>query len=396
MLHTNNYHNYPFQKLDGAIAVGAKFEIKSDDAKNAFVKIESFLKLHSQQYCFGYFSYDLKNDLTLLHSKLPDYSEFPAFYFFIPQHILIIKNNVVEIISDDADKIFEEINSQKNVQSTPTISIQFQHRTSKEKYLSDVNALQQHICNGTIYEINYCQEFFAENISISSADIFTKLNKKNGGPFTTFFKHQQFHVLCTSPERFISKHLDTIISQPIKGTIKRGTNEMEDEQLKNVLKNSEKEQAENVMIVDLVRNDLAQSAETGTVEVPDLCGIYSFATVHQMISTVTAKAKKNISNIEIIKNAFPMGSMTGAPKYTAMQLIEQYEKVKRGLYSGSVGYFTPEGDFDFNVVIRTLLYNAQKKYLSYSTGSAITLDADAAQEYDECLLKATALFDLFK
>ena len=159
--------------------------------------------------------------------------------------------------------------------------------------------------------------------------------------------------------------------------------------------NNEKERAENVMIVDLVRNDLAKSATTGTVEVPDLFGIYSFKTVHQMISTITAEVKKNISAVEIIKNAFPMGSMTGAPKYTAMQLIEEYEKIKRGLYSGSIGYFAPNGDFDFNVVIRTLLYNSTKKYLSYSTGSAITLDAEAEKEYEECLLKAKALFDLF-
>ncbi len=363
--------------------------------KNAFQQIENFKTLHANQYCFGYFGYDLKNDTEALSSALPDHVGFHEFYFFIPEHILICKNGEVEIISDDTESVYQNILQQKLATDSTQTQIKFQHRTSKEKYLADVNALQQHILNGTIYEINYCQEFFANDVEINPLQVFKKLNKKNGGSFSAFFKQKNLYAICGSPERFISKQSNKIISQPIKGTIKRSYDLLEDENLKKELLNNEKERAENVMIVDLVRNDLAKSAKTGTVEVPDLFGIYSFKTVHQMISTITAEAKENISSLEIIKNAFPMGSMTGAPKYTAMQLIEEYEKIKRGLYSGSIGYFAPNGDFDFNVVIRTLLYNSAKKYLSYSTGSAITLDAEAEQEYEECLLKAKALFDFF-
>ena len=397
ILHNNDYKNYPFQQYDFIAATGVEAELIGNATINAFDIIQNFTENHKGKYCFGWMSYDLKNDVEQLSSELPDNVGFPAYYFFVPKNIVLVKNETTTIISNNADEIIAAIHAQKNnAEETEILSVQFQQRTSKLQYISDVEALQQHILNGTIYEINYCQEFFAENISINPVQVFKKLNENNGGSFSSFFKHKKLFALCTSPERFISKQSIKIISQPIKGTMKRSVDEMEDENLKIDLFNNEKERAENVMIVDLVRNDLAKSAILGSVEVPDLFGVYSFKNVHQMISTVTAIAKENISSTEIIKNAFPMGSMTGAPKYTAMQLIEQYEKIKRGLYSGSIGYFAPNGDFDFNVVIRTLLYNEQAKYLSYSTGSAITIDAVAEKEYEECLLKAKALFELFR
>jgi para-aminobenzoate synthetase component 1 len=154
---------------------------------------------------------------------------------------------------------------------------------------------------------------------------------------------------------------------------------------------SEKEKAENLMIVDLVRNDLARSSKTGSVKVEELFGIYSFSQVHQMISTVSSQIKETTSAVEAIKNAFPMGSMTGAPKVMAMELIEKYENTKRGLYSGAIGYFAPNSDFDFNVVIRSIQYNESKQYLNFEVGSAITYDSDANLEYEECLLKAQAM-----
>ncbi|MEN9522806.1 MAG: hypothetical protein RL065_1183 [Bacteroidota bacterium] len=364
--------------------------------QDAFRQIEQLKFENKSEYIFGFFSYDLKNDCENLTSSLPDNIGFPAAYFFIPEHILIFKNNEIEIQSDSPEKVIEEIKNTISLKITPTEKIDIHHRTSKQQYIQDVEALQEHIRNGTIYEINYCQEFFAENVCINPIEIFQKLNSKNGGSFSSFFKLDNLFAICGSPERFIKLEQNKIISQPIKGTKRRGKSLEEDETLKNELLHDEKERAENVMIVDLVRNDLAKSAATGSVKVEELFGIYSFKTVHQMISTITATKRNDISEIEIIKNAFPMGSMTGAPKYTSMQLIEKYEKIKRGLYSGSIGYFEPNGNFDFNVVIRTLLYNADKKYLSYSTGSAITLDAKAEKEYEECLLKAASLFEIFK
>jgi len=187
---------------------------------------------------------------------------------------------------------------------------------------------------------------------------------------------------------------NTIISQPIKGTIKRSVNTQEDEKLKEKLFNDPKERAENVMIVDLVRNDLSRTAKKQSVKVEELYGIYSFKHVHQMISTIKSEIEPETDIVEVIKNAFPMGSMTGAPKVRAMQLIEKFERTKRGLYSGAFGYFSPENDFDFNVVIRSLLYNETKKYVSFTVGGAITSLANAKDEYNECLVKATALINV--
>jgi len=211
-------------------------------------------------------------------------------------------------------------------------------------------------------------------------------------PFACFFKQHQQYALCASPERFLAKRGNKLISQPIKGTAKRQSDSMQDEQAKYQLQNSIKERQENVMVVDLVRNDLTHSAKPGTVQTEELFSIYSFRQVHQMISTVVCEMEANLSPVQAIKNTFPMGSMTGAPKISSMQLMEHFEKSKRGLYSGAIGYFGPDGDFDFNVVIRSLLYNADNKYLSLHVGSAITFDADAEQEYEECLLKASAMF----
>ena len=168
-------------------------------------------------------------------------------------------------------------------------------------------------------------------------------------------------------------------------------NEVEDQKLKQKLATDIKERSENVMIVDLVRNDLAKTAIKGSVEVEELCKVYTFDQVHQMISTVISQVSDQVHPVDILKTTFPMGSMTGAPKISAMKIIETLEETKRGLYSGAVGYFTPEGDFDFNVVIRSILYNSSKKYVSYSVGGAITAKSDPLSEYEECLVKAKAM-----
>lgn len=197
--------------------------------------------------------------------------------------------------------------------------------------------------------------------------------------------------MCASPERFLKKEKDLLVSQPIKGTAPRGRNAKEDMQLKKELFTDAKERSENVMIVDLVRNDLSHVAAKNSVKVTELFGIYSFSTVHQMISTVTARLGKDYHFTDALRYTFPMGSMTGAPKVRAMQLIEQYEDTRRGLYSGAVGYITPERDFDFNVVIRSILYNKQEQYLGFMAGSAITSGSIPEKEYQECLHKAQAM-----
>jgi para-aminobenzoate synthetase component 1 len=199
------------------------------------------------------------------------------------------------------------------------------------------------------------------------------------------------YLLSATPERYIKKIGEKIVTQPIKGTARRSDNEEEDYAFAKALQQNPKERSENIMIVDLVRNDLSRTARRGSVVVEELCEVYPFKQVHQMISTVTSQLAVGISPVDVIRSTFPMGSMTGAPKLRAMQIIESLEESKRGLYSGSVGYFTPTGDFDFNVIIRSILYNAENKYISYSVGGAITAGSDPDSEYEECLLKAKAM-----
>jgi para-aminobenzoate synthetase component 1 len=251
--------------------------------------------------------------------------------------------------------------------------------------------LKQHIQSGDIYEINFCQEFFSEATQFNPLETYINLKQFSPTPFSAYYRSNHHYLICASPERFLMKKGNEVISQPIKGTIKRGTDIVEDEKLKKQLKNDEKERAENIMIVDLVRNDLSRIAKEGSVKVNELCKIYSYPQLHQMISTISAKVDKQLDFTEIIKACFPMGSMTGAPKIKAMELIEKYESFKRGLFSGSVGYITPEGDFDFNVVIRSLFYNSVNHYLSFMVGSAITAKSDPEKEYEECLLKAKGI-----
>jgi para-aminobenzoate synthetase component 1 len=265
---------------------------------------------------------------------------------------------------------------------------------SKTEYLTAVEAIREDILNGEVYELNLCQEFYAEAAVIEPVSTFLQLISASPTPFAGFYKWQDRYLLCASPERFLRQQHDLLLSQPIKGTIRRGATPAEDEQLRQHLSQDEKERAENLMIVDLVRNDLARVAVTGSVQVSELFGLYSFRHVWQMISTVQARRRPECDLVDALRAAFPMGSMTGAPKIRAMQLIEHYEHSRRGLYSGSLGVVWPNGDFDFNVVIRSLQFNAATGYLSFQVGSAITYDSVPEQEYAECLLKATAMLEV--
>ena len=248
--------------------------------------------------------------------------------------------------------------------------------------------MREDILNGEVYELTLCQEFYAENVVLDPVATFWRLNEASPAPFAGFFRHHDHYLLCASPELFLAHTEDVITSQPIKGTRRRGTTPADDEAQRLSLLHDDKERAENLMIVDLVRNDLARIARTGTVQVPELFGTYAFRQVWQLISTVEAELRPGLNLGNILRATFPMGSMTGAPKIRAMQFIEQYERTRRGLFSGSIGYVLPGGNFTFNVVIRSLQYRADTGYLSLQTGSAITFDSVPEEEYAECLLKA--------
>jgi para-aminobenzoate synthetase component 1 len=369
----------------------------SGNENNGFDVLEEFLNQKSD-WVFGYLSYDLKNGLENLDSSHPDHLDFPALYFFQPEFVFLSEQGKIQVqtISEYTsnqrrEEILEAILTKPisgdNKDSHTSINIQ--RRFSKEEYLKTVNTLQKHIRRGDIYEVNFCQEFYS-NQSIDPYHTYNKLSKISPAPFGCFFKKNDQYLLSSSPERFMRKQGNTVISQPIKGTRPRGRTKNEDQRLRDELFHDRKERAENVMIVDLVRNDLSRTALQDSVKVKELYGIYSFEQVHQMISTISCEIDDG-DYLKCIKNCFPMGSMTGAPKIRAMELIEQYENTRRGLYSGAVGYFSPEKNFDFNVVIRSILYNSLKKYVSFSVGGAITYLSDPSSEYEECLVKADGM-----
>ena len=388
----SNGYDDPYSSFDVLIAAGIATELEANSG-TAFNKLHNLLR-NNTDWFLGFMAYDLKNETENLSSSNPDGLGFPELYFFKPLHLIQIKNTDVRIISPHVEGLIKEIESQKLTDVQFSFSGRIESRFTEEEYKNTVSRIQDHIRRGDIYEVNFCQEFFSEDCEINPVQAFRLLNKISPTPFATFFKYKNQFIIGATPERFLSRRNNKVISQPIKGTIKRSAIPVEDEALKLSLRNNLKEQAENVMIVDLVRNDLTKCAIPGTVEVEELFGIYSFKQVHQMISTVICEVNTETNNAEIIKSVFPMGSMTGAPKISAMELIEKYERTKRGLFSGAVGYFAPGGDFDFNVIIRTLLYNSSSKYLSFQVGSAITFSSDRDNEYQECMLKSQAIIEM--
>ncbi len=383
-------NSYPdnYSAFDTLIAVGAS-SILEANAGSAFQQLNDFVELSG--WSIGFIGYDLKNEIEPLNSANQDNLKFPDLFFFKPEILLKINGNTVKISSPDPQITIQEIDKIRLIEKSVQFSSTVKSRFTKSEYIDTVEAIKEHIKRGDIYEMNFCQEFYSNNVNIDPLSVFKALNELSPTPFASFFKHQDQFIISASPERFISKRGNKLVSQPIKGTIRRGLDYEEDNRLKSLLRNDVKEQSENVMIVDLVRNDLTKCSIPGSVRVEELFGIYSFEQVHQMISTVVSIADPQLTNPEIIKHAFPMGSMTGAPKIRAMELIEQFEKSKRGIFSGSIGYFSPDGDFDFNVVIRTILYNAAEKYLSFQVGSAITYASVPEKEYEECMVKAEAI-----
>ena len=388
-------NDYPqkYSNYDCILAVDAFTSINTD-FYNGFEDLKQYQQT-SKDWIFGYLSYDLKNDTEELNSSNFDGLQFPDLFFFQPKKLFLLKNNQLEIqylnmCDDEVIEDFELILETKISTIRNSNPIHIQQRISRDIYLEKVTKMLEYINKGDIYEANFCMEFYAET-TINPLDKYFLLNNISKPPFATFLKNNNHFLLSATPERYLKKVENKIISQPIKGTSKRYSDNLDDEISKNTLALDQKERSENIMITDLVRNDLSRTAKKGSVQVEELCGIYSFLQVHQLISTITSIVDDQYSAIDVIKNSFPMGSMTGAPKISAMKIIEELEETKRGLYSGSVGYFTPTSDFDFNVVIRSILYNNTNNYISFSVGSAITALSAPESEYEECLLKANAM-----
>ncbi|RZS92562.1 aminodeoxychorismate synthase component I [Aquimarina brevivitae] len=399
----SNTHHDIHGAFDFIIAVDAFTALKTD-YKDAFKKLEEYQSL-TNDWLFGYISYDLKNDTEHLVSENYDGLGFADLYFFQPKKIIFVKGNKVtfaylKMVDDEAEADYKEILAtefnQEVKQKSDCERVKISVRMTKDVYKEKVNSMLAHIHRGDIYEANFCQEFYAENSCIDPYLTYQHLNSISTPPFAAFFKNNDAYVLSASPERYLRKKGTKVISQPIKGTAKRASSRLEDDHLRSSLANDSKERSENIMIVDLVRNDLSKTALKGSVKVEELCKVYTFKQVHQMISTVSSEVAVDCSPVKIIESTFPMGSMTGAPKVSAMKIIEELEDTKRGVYSGAIGYFNPKGDFDFNVVIRSILYNSTKKYISYSVGGAITAKSNPDKEYEECLVKAKAMREVLE
>jgi len=389
----NHQYNFSTPLFECLLAAGT-VKTTTVQAGTVFKDLQNFID-GAGDWIFGHLAYDLKNETEELTSKNFDGIQFPDLFFFVPEIILKLKNNSLEIgvINNDADAIFNAILSMPDsILPEKYNSQKIKSRFSKDEYVEAVAQIQKHIIRGDCYEINFCQEFYAEDSQINPYDIYSKLSTLSPSPFAAFYRLYDKYLLCCSPERYLKKTGNKIFSEPVKGTSKRDlTNAIEDNKNKIDLLKSKKEISENVMVVDLVRNDLSKICIEGSVKVDELFGVYTFPQVHQMISTVSGKVEKQLQFSEILKATFPMGSMTGVPKKKVMELIEIYEKTKRGLFSGSVGYLTPAGDFDFNVVIRSIFYNSTNKYISLQAGSAITFSSNAKDEYEECLIKIEAM-----
>src|SRR5690554_55317 len=375
------------------LAVDAFTALKTDE-RQAFDKLTDYQNI-TADWVFGYLSYDLKNDVEKLESNNFDGLNFPDLYFFQPKKIFLFHDELVEVqylklVEDEIEEDWKDILKTNDVLQFEN-KVKLEARTSKVSYFQKVHSVLEHIKIGNIYEANFCQEFYSEAAVINPIKTYLDLNNISKTPFSAFLKLDEFFALSASPERYIKRTGDEVVSQPIKGTIRRSQDLRRDAQLALELANDPKERSENIMIVDLVRNDLSRVASKGSVEVEELCGVYSFMQVHQLISTISCRIPLETPSVEILRYTFPMGSMTGAPKISAMKIMEDLEDAKRGVYSGSIGYFTPSGDFDFNVVIRSILYNSVKKYISFSVGGAITINSLPEKEFEECLLKASAM-----
>jgi para-aminobenzoate synthetase component 1 len=386
-------HGYSFEEpaFECMLAAGCKRSFAFTD-EDSFAELQQFYTTNPS-WLFGHLGYNAGKK-AYTGEKKPEI-DFGDGFFFEPEVLIKISGNQILITADDqadAARVFKEISSFTITHDSGQNHLNILPVINKQQYIAAIENLQRHIKRGDCYEINFCQQFVAENAVIDPVKIYQKLSSLSPAPFGAFYKLRDQYCLCASPERFLKKEGQTLISQPIKGTSRRDhLNKQHDQENKAGLLRSAKEKSENVMIVDLVRNDLSIIAEKGSVFVKELFGLYSFPQVHQMISTIQATLAPEKGFADALNACFPMGSMTGAPKKRVMELIEEYEAGSRGLFSGSIGYITPQADFDFNVVIRSIFYDSAKQYVSFSAGSGITFYCEAESEYDECISKAEAM-----
>ena len=377
------------------LGLGVKRELTFKTSEPGILDaLEKFSK-EGSAWTFGWFGYDLKNDIENLETRNTDALGHPVLAWWEPEIVIQFSDATVEVLSGDindprAQEALQAIHQKGEMKDWGEMG-EMVWSWDKDKYLQAFDDVKHLIQNGDVYELNLCMPLKGKASPHASWPLFCRLQKLTQAPFSGYLQCRSARIMSGSPERFLKREGDRLMSQPIKGTVRRGCSTEEDKALIDALQSSEKERAENVMIVDLVRNDLSRIAQKATVEVTELCGIHSFQTVHQMVSTIECTILEDKGISDILRATFPMGSMTGAPKISAMKHIDRIEREGRGAYSGSIGYITPTGDFDFNVLIRSLFHNSNTEMLVANVGGAITSLSDANEEYEECMLKADAI-----
>jgi para-aminobenzoate synthetase len=352
----------------------------------------------------GFVGYEMKG---CCGSRLIHHSEFPDAVFVYVDRCIVIDHSKGDIYllyleyGDNGSRVetwfAQMIDSLGNIKTAPAIcdtnTISFTACQNRDKYLQRIASCLQYIRDGESYEICLTNRLTAAT-EVEPLAYYFGLRSLNPAPFGAFLRLQAVSIACSSPERFLSVTADGVVeTKPIKGTCRRGRTPDEDEALRQFLSSDIKSRAENLMIVDLLRNDLGRSCEPGTVTVPKLMHVETFATVHQLVTTVRGQLRNAMTAVDCLRLAFPGGSMTGAPKMRTMDIIDQLECHARGVYAGCIGYFSLNGSADFNIVIRTAVFSDKK--VSIGVGGAITAMSDPSQEWDEIMLKGEVLLRAF-
>lgn len=354
----------------------------------------------------GFMGYDLCHYIEKLPRTAVDDMEIPDCWFGFYDGIIAVdhKNNDTYLIALGlteqpeavADRLFKKINNLDKATTEIKEGIactEIKSNFTKEDYKRSIQSIKDYISEGDIYQVNLTQRFMCDTKE-EPFNIYGRLRELNPAPFSSYIDFGEGHILSSSPERFIKIKDRKIETRPIKGTRPRGMTQEEDKINREELLASEKDRAELLMIVDLERNDLGKISKTGTVKVPELFNLEQYATVHHLVSTVVGEMKENIDAIDVIQAAFPGGSITGAPKIRAMEIIDELEPTQRNVYTGSIGYLGFNGDIDLNIAIRTIVMKDSTAY--FQAGGAIVWDSDPELEYQESLQKARALIHTLK
>ncbi len=372
------------------IALFPKAELISDD----FFKIKS-----SKEKWFGYLSYEIGRQFEKLPKTKKSYINLPKIWLINFSVILEFDHDkkIVTLNFDDEKKLHEALNYQEyQGLGEPEIK-KIKSNFSDKSYLKTIEAIKKMIAEGDFYQTNLTRKFFGKfnkkHNQKSAFDLFTKLTKTSPANYSSFLKLEENYIISSSPELFLKIENKNILSRPIKGTAPRSSSIDEDEKNKLTLQNSDKERAENLMIVDLVRNDLSRVCEASSVMVQKLFEVTSYKNIHHMSSEIHGLIAENYNYLDALKSCFPAGSMTGAPKIKAMEIAAKKEKINRGIYSGAIGYLS-ESETNLSVVIRTLIL--QKDRFEFQVGGAITFDSKALAELNEIFSKAKAINEVIK